>query len=148
MSETDPAPGRTNPRRTRLLAAIALVVTFASGLLIGAAGDRIFLFRHRRLVPPNIMNLGVKSVAGHLDRELHLSRAQRERIEQILEKRRLRIMAIWSGVHPQVRGEVEATNAEIEAVLTPEQRPRYDQLRMRFERRAHDLMAPPPPPND
>src|SRR5437764_253383 len=61
-----------------------------------------------------------------------------------------------ASVRPQVRQELDATNAEIEKVLTPEQRTKFEALqlqhrRQRMNRRGAHGMAPglpPAPPPD
>ena len=82
-------------------------------------------------------------VLHRLDRELDLSDAQRAQIEKILVARTSRIVGVWSGIGPEVRREIDATNAEIERVLNPDQRAKFQKLKMRFLRRR---IEPPPPP--
>ena len=67
---------------------------------------------------------------NRLDRRLDLTDAQRKQVEEILRRRHARINAMWSGVRPRVRAEVDATNAEIAKVLTPEQRAKFERMRM------------------
>jgi len=57
----------------------------------------------------------------------------------------VRIDAVMGAVRPQVRQELDVTNAEIEKILTPDQRTQFAKMRMRMPggRRG---MGPPPPP--
>ena len=82
-------------------------------------------------------------VLKRLDRELDLSDDQRNQIGKILTARTKRIETLWGNVGPQVRREIDATNTEIERVLNPDQRAKFQKLKMRFHRRPH---PPPPPP--
>jgi Spy/CpxP family protein refolding chaperone len=47
-----------------------------------------------------------------------------------------------ANVRPQVRQELDATNAEIETVLTPEQKTKFSNLRMRIGARWRDRGSP------
>ena len=70
-----------------------------------------------------------------LDRELHLSAPQKAQITTILQERKKRIDALMSGVRPQVRQEIDATEAEIAKLLTPEQRKKFEELQLRMKKR-------------
>lgn len=117
--------------KTTWIAALVLLLTFAAGFAGGVAAHRAFVVRHHAPSPR-----AVNAMVRHLDRALDLSDAQRKQIEDILSRRRDRIESLWSSVRPRVRAEVEATNAEIERVLTPEQRAKFDRIKMRMGRRA------------
>jgi Spy/CpxP family protein refolding chaperone len=49
-----------------------------------------------------------------------------------------------AAVRPQVRQELDATNAEIETVLTPEQKTKFANLRIRVGARRRDHNSPRP----
>jgi len=83
-------------------------------------------------------------VVDRLNRELHFSSEQRAQVQQIVDRHRVRIDALMSGVRPQIRQEFDATNAEIDKVLTPDQRAAFAKMRMRMQGRRG--MAPQPPP--
>ena len=116
--------------KTSLVAAIVLVVTFGVGVLAGVFGDR-YLLRH----PPGPPRHSPEVIVQHLDRKLHFTPQQRTAVLQILQRREARILQLWSTVHPTVRQEVEATNAEIERLLTPEQRAEFAKIRMKMRSR-------------
>jgi hypothetical protein len=115
--------------KTTWVAALVLLLTFGAGFVGGLAVHRAFVLRHHGMAPRTDMML------NHLDRALDLSDAQRKQIAGILSHRRERIESLWSGVRPRVRAEVEATNAEIERVLTAEQRAKFERMKMRMGRR-------------
>lgn len=143
MSVTDPAPA---PRTSHAaaIATIVVVVAFIAGLLVGAVADRIYLFRHG---PPREQHAG-RFVAGRivdrLDRELHLTPQQREQVSTIVAAHGRRMDAIWSNQRPQIRQEIDAANSEITALLTPDQRTKFEKLRMRLGPRGGGRRGPPP----
>lgn len=126
----------SRPARTRLLAALLLLLVFAAGVAAGVAGDRFYLIRERRVLPTTGLDLVSNRIVATLERELDLTAGQREQIESILERRKSRIESIWAEMRPKVRGEVEATNAEIERLLSPEQRKKFERLRARWKERS------------
>ena len=105
--------------RTTLIAVLALLLVFAGGFMAGAFAHRAVVTRLHRPSPT-----ATRMMLRHLDRRLDLTDAQRAQVERILERG-----------HTRIRGEVDATNAEIERVLTPEQRARFVRMRMRLHGR-------------
>lgn len=116
--------------RTTLVAALVLVLTFGAGVIAGAAAHH--LFGHRDGIPAFAMHV----VLNRLDRRLDLTDAQRAQVEAILRRRHANINAMLGGVRPRVHQELEAANAEIAKVLTPEQRVKFEKMRMHLLRRA------------
>lgn len=128
VSEPTPAPpSRTGS--TTLLAAVALLVTFIAGLLVGVVGARFLIIRSR---PDRPRTAAAAFMMKRLDRSLDLTPQQEVEITQILQRHHQRIGAVWTGVRPQLRREVEQTNAEIQRVLTPEQRTKFEGIKMRL----------------
>jgi len=125
VSETTP-PSRKGS--TTLLAAVALLVTFIAGLLVGAVGSRFLSWRTPLRARPAAADFMMK----RLDRTLDLTPQQEVEITRILQAHHQRIGAVWTGVRPQLRREVEQTNAEIQRVLTPEQRTKFEGIKMRL----------------
>jgi Spy/CpxP family protein refolding chaperone len=123
--------------KTTVVAALALVLTFSGGVLAGAFGHRALMMRTHR-VPP----MATRAIIHHLDRRLDLTDAQRAKIEQILDRRHQRMYALTRSVRPRVHAELEAANAEIAEVLTPEQRREFARIRMHL---GHRFGGGPPP---
>ena len=117
--------------KTTIAAVLVLVLTFGAGFIGGAAVHHL-LIAHRESIPPFAMH----AMVNRLDRRLDLTDAQRQQVEEILTRRRARINAMVTGVHPRVRAELEATNAEIAKILTPEQRAKFEKMRMHLGRHA------------
>lgn len=113
--------------RTTHVAVLVLTLTFTAGFIGGAAAHHLFI-GHRETLPP------LPAVLHRLDRRLDLTDAQRQQVEEILTRRRTRINAMWGGMRPRVRAEVEAMNAEIANILTPEQREKFEKMRMHLSR--------------
>jgi Spy/CpxP family protein refolding chaperone len=130
-----PAPPRT-ARKTVVIAALALVVTFLAGFVAGVAAIRI-LHRNGR-VPPIVE----QTLLNRLDRQLDLTDQQRLEVKKIIERRHDRIEHLWANLHPQMRAEIERTNAEIERVLTPEQRVKFQSIRLHMRRGGKARTAP------
>lgn len=123
---------------TRTAAVAIVVIAFCAGLLVGVAGDHLYLIHSGRLFPRRAARFATDRMADRLDRELHLTPQQKTQVQQILERHRARIDAAMSSVRPMVRQELDASNKEIETILTPEQRTKFGELRMRVESRRRD----------
>src|SRR5262249_18041771 len=144
METPTPSPGST--RRTAIL---LVAVAFVAGALIGFAGGRVYsiyrLFDRGR--GPEFMR---ERILRHLDRSLNLTPQQRAQIGAIMDRHHKRMQQLTEGIRPQMRQEIDGANREIEAVLTPEQRAKYEEMRMRMERfipghgRHRDDQPPPP----
>ncbi len=111
---------------------VTVVVAFIAGLMIGVVGDRIYVVRHRDRFGMRGQRFMTARIVAHLDNELHLTPPQRDAVTRILEDRRARISAIAADVRPQIRREIEIGNAEIEKLLTPEQRAHFDKMKIRM----------------
>jgi hypothetical protein len=132
---------------TRTTAIVVVLAAFAAGLLAGVAGDRIYLIHKGRYYPTRG---GGRSMAKHLveklDRELHFDGDQRKKVETIVESHRKHFESIWASARPAIEKELEATNAEIEKVLTADQRAKFKSMQLRMKNRHHGEGPPPGPP--
>ena len=64
-------------------------------------------------------------------RELDLTDTQREQIGVLLKSAQARLRDLWAPVAPRARGEIEAARSEIEGLLSPDQRQRWNEARRR-----------------
>jgi hypothetical protein len=64
-------------------------------------------------------------------RELDLTDKQREEIGSLLKSAQARLRDLWAPVAPRARGEIEAARSEIEGLLSPDQRQRWNEARRR-----------------
>jgi Spy/CpxP family protein refolding chaperone len=122
---------------TRTAAIAVVVVAFLAGILAGVAGDHLYLIHSGRLSPRH-GRFSAARMTDRLTHELSLSPQQKTQVQQIIERHRAKIDATMAAVRPQVRQELDATNAEIETVLTPEQKTKFANLRMRVGARRRD----------
>jgi Tfp pilus assembly PilM family ATPase len=128
-----------------MAAVVVVVVAFIAGILVGVAGDHLYLIHNGRLFPRRTARFAADRMADNLGRELQLSPQQKTQVQQIIERHRAKIDAVMSGVRPQVHQEIDATNKEIETILTAEQRTKFEALRMRMGARHRDRGSTPRP---
>ncbi len=108
-------------KKIRLVTALLLLVTFATGTVTGGALVHAF--------SPERPGMHARMQWDALD----LTGAQRDKADAILEKHRPKLDAIFNDTAPKVKEVIEQVDREIREILTPEQRSRFD--RMRAERR-------------
>lgn len=126
-----------SPTKARATALVVVVVAFLAGLLVGVAGDHVYLIHSRQLSPRRGMEGMTRRLLDRLDHELGLTPQQRDQVNRIIESHHQKIQALTSGVRPQIRQELDQANREIGAILTPEQRVKYDAVRMRMHGGPH-----------
>ncbi len=147
--------GRLSPAS---LAAGALLAAAVAGFLLGVVADRALVMRRfARMAwhwgPPRggdgWMGHGPPGRPGHGDamrrhvreqfaREYKLTPEQTARVDTIMSRRDQALEALRAQVEPQARALLETTHREIDSVLTPEQRARFDT-------RWPDHLPPTPP---
>ena len=156
-----------------LITALALLVSvFMAGVLSAVAvvtvlerGD-VAEAEHRRPGPPRRGGPGGLGdprdgpwgfdgrgdfILDMLTQELDLSEEQRERIGEVMASREERAQEIMAGMRDRLTSIMDSIDAEIQAVLTPEQVEAYRQLRAdgrdRLERRYPGPPGRRPPPD-
>ncbi len=125
----------------------AFVLTFAAGVLTGAIVVRQFgpspppfergMMRPRP-EPRPFSNL------NELQRRMDLSEAQREQIAAIFAKYRGQIQVHVRQVRPPMHELMRQMRAEIEQILTPEQREKFQRMAGPLGRRPPNRNWPPP----
>ncbi len=144
---------------TRHMAAAALLISvFVAGGAAGFAFERVvgdhpgrMDGRHPLRRPPFDEGRrpdggfgGPRDVAGNLAERLELTEEQRARIVEIMERRQAESAAFFEDIRPRLQAQLDSANAEIRAILTPEQVERFDRYldegRSLFSRR----FGPPP----
>ena len=118
-------------RSARTIAVVTVIATLIVGFLIGVVTDRVWLYRHGPRFGPRAQRFTAERIVKHLDNELNFTPQQRAQVTQIIAARQKRIAVIQAAFRPQIRQEIDQTNAEIEKILTPEQRTKFEQLKMR-----------------
>jgi hypothetical protein len=107
--------------RYRVLLTSLIALAFIAGASAGIAGDRL-------LAPRIRLRATLDDMSGVFDR-LALSPQQRRRAEAIVARSAPRAEAIMLEVAERLRSVADSVDAELRAVLTPEQRLRLDSLR-------------------
>ena len=134
MSVSEPLPAAPPPRgskKTIVIAVVVVVLTFLSGAAAGFLTAHLMYrpFSHR---PPRMVP---QMMVRHLSRALDLTPEQRAKVEEIVKRRHQRIWSVTESVRPRVHQELEEANREIEAILTPEQRVKFEKLKMHLGHR-------------
>ena len=120
----------------RAMAAVVVCVTLIAGILVGIGLDRAF-FRPRHgpfglfaafRGAPNADSARMR-VRAEFARQLHLTPDQQTRIDTIMQRRTAVLDSIRKATMPQIRSLIGATQAQIDSVLTPEQRDKFQRLR-------------------
>jgi Spy/CpxP family protein refolding chaperone len=128
--------------RARLIGIMLLVTTFLAGGFSGAALER------RASAAPAAPRPEAKAQPaerqeerphGHRGRifdQLDLTTVQRAAIDSILQDGREKVDAYWKETEPGYRALVDATRAQVRAVMTAEQLAEYDRLRAEHRAKA------------
>ena len=117
----------------RTIAVVTVVATLIVGFLIGVVADRFWLSRHP-IRGARTQHFVTERIVKRLDGELHFTDQQRAQVTQIIQARQQRISALLGGVRPQIRAQIDQANTEIAKILTPEQRTKFEQMKMRVHR--------------
>jgi len=109
-------------------AALLVMAVFVLGLLLGGLsvhvlGDRVWAGRK-----PGKMRL-----VQDLTRELSLSPDQQQQVVSILEETNARYQPIFEQIRPQLQQVREEGRNRIRAILTQEQRPRFEEFLRRID---------------
>jgi Spy/CpxP family protein refolding chaperone len=101
---------------------VATIVIFAAGAVTGALLVRQSF--HPR-PGPNGMRF---EFLRRMERDLDLTRDQREKIDKILKESQEQTRRIMEPVSPALHAQLQRTKEEFRQVLTPEQQTRFDHL--------------------
>ena len=127
--------------RAKLKGIGALLLVFALGALIGGAGSRVVTQRQMRRIfqdPPAMFNA---RRLGALSRRLDLNDSERANVAAVMakygEQRRTLAREIMDRCGAPLRAQKLQMDAEIRALLSPEQQARYDKLVKDSDSRPH-----------
>jgi len=115
--------------RTKGLALAFYTAVALVGAVLGIVADRVVLRERlaREWRDP-------RSMRERISTELGLDASQRARFDSILDARNRRYDSLMAPVRPVLDSVGDAARQEIQALLTPEQRTRYDEMRRARER--------------
>jgi hypothetical protein len=153
------AGGERSRTRARLLAAALLVAVANTGIVAGAALDQWMIVRgytrpgrlfgigwsHRG--PPRSPEEERQRLTDFLTRELALTPPQRAHIDTIVAGQVNEVHALWAEMRPRMDAVIARTRVDIDRVLTPEQRVKFEALRHRRDRGRREFGAPRVPPS-
>jgi Spy/CpxP family protein refolding chaperone len=111
--------------KTTIVAILVVLLTFTAGVMVGVFASHMMILRGGHGAPL----FPTKAMVNRLDRRLDLTDAQRAQVEQIIRRHHARIDGMWDDLHPRMRAEINQANAEISAILTPEQRAKFERLK-------------------
>jgi len=135
--------------RTKLKGYGALVLVFVLGILIGGAGSRAMLQARYKRFFRDPSEMFERRRLGALSRRLKLDDAQEDRARDIFGKygkqRRALTREIMVRCGEPLHAQKVQMDAEIRALLRPDQQARYDQLIKDSERRFPPPDSPPEP---
>lgn len=130
---------------TKILAGLML---FASGTVTGFFGSRYLAERGRFSLLHGDPGHFSEMVVRRLSDDLDLTEAQREKLRPIVLNTGDTLAKIRRDQEPKVREAIEKSKEETKAILTPEQREKFDALMERLDKRrkAMERFGPPPGP--
>jgi hypothetical protein len=128
--------------RNRIAVVLLLVLVFAAGMVTDAGIRRYRSQRMRTMMTGEHPPFGAER-DRHFGEELGMDSLQRTRVDGIFARRRVQIDSFWKGPGKSLREIMDSTREEVRAVLTPEQRARFDRRHM--ERRPPHPEEPGPP---
>lgn len=135
--------------RTKLKGYGALALVFALGLLIGGASSRAMLQARYKRIFRDPSEMFERRRLGAMSRRLKLDDAQEDRARDIFGKygkqRRALTREIMTRCGEPLHAQKVQMDAEIRALLRPEQQARYDQLIKDSEGRFSPPDGPPEP---
>jgi Spy/CpxP family protein refolding chaperone len=118
-------------------------LTIILGAVLGGAGVYYFLWHSGRLQHPGGFNKA--RAEAHLKKELNLSDAQLQQIDQIFDLSSKKMADLQKQIEPQFQAIRVETRAQIRQILDPDQAKKFDEfVRQIDERRKRH--GPPPPP--
>ena len=134
---------------------LATMVIFGTGVVTGGLlvhhAERAGVRRPPRVsdvlrpaAPPSAGALRIEFLR-RMERELDLTPEQREPIDKVLTEGQERMKKLMETVEPRRREEFRRTTEEFRAVLTPEQRQRFDELVKQQQQRAREQRKAAPP---
>jgi hypothetical protein len=122
------------PRKSRLVAAVVIVLVLVAGIAIGFFLHQAVRWRHGPpgfgiSGPPPGHGAAVKDrMLARLDRDLNLSPSQHATIDTVLTRREADLRALMAETRPRFDSIAARTRADIQAVLSPEQRGEFAKI--------------------
>jgi hypothetical protein len=106
---------------TKVKVALIIIVTLIIGIVLGAMFNRAFM-RHR--IQKAFADRNPRGMVSFIERSIRPTPEQREQIRQILDKHRIKSAEMREKFMKDMRAEFESLEAELDPILTPEQKNR------------------------
>jgi Spy/CpxP family protein refolding chaperone len=123
---------------------LAVLVIFGAGVVTGGMLVRVKIPVQRpaetaELIPatnptqgagpqlPGLLGAGRQQFVQRLNQKLDLTPDQSAQIDRIMEGSRERVAKLWAPIAPQAREEVRKVRTQIYAILTPDQKSKFDE---------------------
>lgn len=120
----------TSPNRRAVL---WVVVIFVLGLALGGLSGYYVSYRSFAAAPPPTDEAKRARRVEQLTNELNLTPAQRQRLDQIIMGLQAEYKAIHDQSRPQIEQARQKARNEIRGVLTPEQKPKFEEFLKRLD---------------
>jgi Spy/CpxP family protein refolding chaperone len=116
--------------KTRREAALLVVVVFVLGVLLGGVADHLFGARvFSNPTPPRTRD----QLIGQLTSQLSLTPDQQKQLTSIVDDTRAQWRTLYAPLEPQHEQIRQQGRERIRAILTPEQRPRFEEFMQRLD---------------
>jgi hypothetical protein len=128
---------------TKAKATLIIIVTLVIGVIIGSMLTRAYvIYKVKKIIP---FRREPDNFISHIEEIIQPTAEQQEQIREILEKHAKRTLEIHKKHLKEIQSSIESLNAELDPILTTEQKKR---LKERFQRypRFREGFPPPPPP--
>lgn len=126
----------------RSTALLAVTLLFLVGVAVGVLGTHLF-YIHAARQPGGLAHLGSLWLARNLDRRLDLTADQRRQVDAILADTARDAAALRQDITPRLLAILDRTHRRIAAVLTPEQRRKFERFRHEHSDHIRGLLGAP-----
>jgi hypothetical protein len=117
------------------------LVILIAGITIGAAGA-ILVIRPADHQPPPDITRAVADMVGRFRVELDLTPEQVDKIRTILRTQMEALEELRNAARPKIEGLLQTMKTDVDAVLTKEQKKKWQEITERFDRVFHRGMRP------
>jgi hypothetical protein len=124
---------------TKIKATFIILITLIIGIIIGSMLSRAYLrYRVKKLIP---FRREPMNFISHIEEIIQPTPEQREKIREILKKHAEETLEIHIKHQKEIQASIEELNAELDPILTPEQKKRLKEGFPGF----HGRFPGPPP---
>jgi hypothetical protein len=107
---------------TKIKATFIILITLIIGIIIGSMLSRAYLlYRVKKLIPFRREPI---NFINHIEEIIQPTAEQREQVREILKKHAEQTLEIHNRHQKEIQESIEALNAELDPILTPEQKKR------------------------